>query len=253
MLSPTGPLPPQIYWRRRALALAVVVLAVLAVVWIVLALTGGPPPEPAAQRSPLTPAATTSTTTAPPATSPPASTATGPSGTPPMSPASTAAPAPLATSAPSPTVPAPASASVPATSKAAAAPPLACIDSSISVVAQVAKPSYPVGQQPVFRILIGNVSKTPCARDLNAALQSVTVFTADGSTRLWSSNDCYPEKSTDVPTLAPGEVKTFSVKWSGTTSEPTCTADRARVPAGQYRVVVTLGKLASKPVLFTLT
>lgn len=236
MLSPTGPLPPQVYRRRRALAVAGVVLFVVVVVWIVAALAGGSAPQPTAQRSPL--AASASTSTAPPATPAPASTSTGP-GTP-----AAASAAPLATPG-APT-------SAPPSSTAAARPP-ACVDQSIAVVAQVAQPSYPVGQQPVFRILIGNVGKTPCMRELNAALQSVTVFTADGSTRLWSSNDCYPGKSTDVATLSPGQVMTFSVKWSGTTSEPTCTADRTPVPAGQYRAVATLGKIASAPVPFTLT
>lgn len=246
MLSPTGPLPPQVYWRRRALAVAVVAVAVVGVVWIVSALAGGSAPEPTAQQSPLASSATTSAATAPPSTPDPPSTTTEPSST-------QAAAPPASTPAPAPPPPAQTPAPAPATSPATAPPPPACIEASIAVVAQVAQPSYPVGQQPVFRMLIGNVGKTACVRDLNAALQSVTVFTADGSTRLWSSNDCYPEKSKDAPTLAPGEVKTFSVKWSGTTSEPTCTADRTRVPAGQYRVVATLGKLASKPVLFTLT
>lgn len=248
MLSPTGPLPKQVYWRRRALAVAVVVLALVLVVWIISALAGGSPPKPAAQQSPLAPS--TSSATAPPATPAPAAATTEPSTTPAEVPATP--PASPVAPASSPTSP-PSTSQAPPTSTAAAPPAPVCIDPSIAVVAQVAQPSYPVGQEPVFRILISNVGKTPCARDLNAALQSVTVFTADGATRLWSSNDCYPGKSTDVPTLAPGEVKTFSVKWSGTTSEPTCTADRTRVPAGQYRVVASLGKLASAPVLFTLT
>ncbi len=248
MLNPTGPLPPQVYWRRRALAVAAVVVTVVLVVWIVSALAGGSAPQPAAQQSLLAPPATsaTTTTTAPPTTPAPASTTTEPASTPA---AVSTAPSAIPVAPTSAVVPSPS----PPTSTAVVPPPPTCIDPSIAVVAQVAQPPYPVGQQPVFRILVGNVGKTPCARDLNAALQSVTVFTADGGTRLWSSNDCYPGKSTDVPTLAPGQVKTFSVKWSGTTSEPTCTADRTRVPAGQYRVVATLGKLASAPVPFTLT
>lgn len=249
MLSPTGPLPPQVYWRRRALAVAVVVLVLVLVVWIVSALVGGSAPQPAAQQSPLAPS--TSTATTPPATPVAGGATTGPSSTPAAATTTPLAAAVVPTTAPvAPTAPPPSAA--PPASTTAAPPPPACIDPSIAVVAQVAQPSYPVGQQPVFRILIANAGKTPCVRDLNAALQSVTVFTADGSTRLWSSNDCYPGKSTDVPTLTPGKVKTFSVKWSGTTSEPTCTADRTRVPPGQYRVVATLGKLASAPVPFTL-
>jgi len=105
----------------------------------------------------------------------------------------------------------------------------------------------------VFRILITNAGSTACTRDLDAALQQVLVFSADGSKRLWSSNDCFPAKTADAPTLAPGEQKVFSVRWAGTVSEPTCKAERTPLAPGSYTVVVGLGPLMSPPVPFSLT
>jgi len=41
VLQPNGPLPPEIYWRRRALAVGVGLVVLALVVWLVMALTGG--------------------------------------------------------------------------------------------------------------------------------------------------------------------------------------------------------------------
>ena len=40
-LEPQGPLPPQVYWRRRGLALGIVALAIALIAGIAFALFGG--------------------------------------------------------------------------------------------------------------------------------------------------------------------------------------------------------------------
>jgi hypothetical protein len=244
VLQPVGPLPATIYWRRRAAAIVATVLVLVLAVWLVVSLTGGSGPGPAAQQSALSSSTTDPTTsTTAPTTPTPTTTTPTPTTTTSAATTTTQAPVPAPTTAPAaPVAPAPA----PAT-------PAACPDAAVGLTAQVAAPSYAVGEQPVFRILITNTSAAACTRDLDAGLQQVLVYSADGATRLWSSNDCFPGKSVDVPVLNPGEVKTYSVKWSGTTSEPTCQADRTVVPAGSYTVVVTLGGLSSPPLPFTIT
>lgn len=55
VLDPNGPLPPTVYWRRRAVALGSVVVAVALLAWGALALTGGerrPQAPPAAPPGP---------------------------------------------------------------------------------------------------------------------------------------------------------------------------------------------------------
>ncbi|GAA2791048.1 hypothetical protein [Saccharopolyspora taberi] len=52
MLDPTGPLPPAVYWRRRAVALSVAVLVLALAGWAVIASVGTEPPRAAVQMLP---------------------------------------------------------------------------------------------------------------------------------------------------------------------------------------------------------
>jgi hypothetical protein len=127
-----------------------------------------------------------------------------------------------------------------------------CADSDIGLVAQVGAESYRVSQRPTFRLVVANIGQTACARDLDAGLQDLMVTDVNGAP-IWSSNDCYPARHSDVRTLQPGKPLVFSLSWSGRTSSAGCPANRKNVPAGTYRLVAKLGALISKPAPFTLT
>jgi hypothetical protein len=103
-------------------------------------------------------------------------------------------------------------------------------------------PTVAPGSKPTFELLVANVSAVPCIRTLDKGLQELLLLDADGA-RVWGSNDCYPEASTDSRSLAPGDVVSFPVLWGGLTSEPTCTAARTTPPAGAY---VLRGRLDTK-------
>ncbi|MHC1558697.1 DUF4232 domain-containing protein [Actinomycetospora sp. C-140] len=47
MWEPAGPLPPSVYWRRRCVALGVVVAVLGGLIWAVVGLAGGDEPDPA--------------------------------------------------------------------------------------------------------------------------------------------------------------------------------------------------------------
>jgi hypothetical protein len=226
VLHPVGPLPASVYWRRRALAFAAVV-AVLLVLWAVLpgggddrprdsaAAAGSPSPtEPAAAATSVDPSGLT------------ASAAPGDPGR--------AGDGPATTAAPPPTTPSPTPRPV---------PPKACADSALRLTVAPARPAYVVGQAPVLRLQVRNAGTLSCIRDLGAALQEVLLYR--GSQRLWSSNDCYPEGERDVEVLGPGVVYTFSVTWSGLSSQPRCAGTRTRVGAGSYTLIGRLGTLIS--------
>ncbi|GAB2933824.1 hypothetical protein GCM10027047_32870 [Rhodococcus aerolatus] len=238
MLSPVGPLPPEVYWRRRAVAVAGLVVVVVLLLWLGSAVAGGSPaPEtPAAAPAPAT------TTAAPASSTPPTPAPT--TGT------STTVPAPgsATTTTPAATTPAPTT-TAPPTSQAPLGP---CPDADVVLTAAAAAPTYKVGEEPVFRLLVSTRGTVPCTRALDGALQQVLVYSADGTQRLWSSNDCYPGTGTETKTLVPGQQTSYSIRWSGTTSAPGCTAPRTPVPAGAYTVVVGLGGLTSAPAPFTL-
>ena len=121
--------------------------------------------------------------------------------------------------------------------------PKPCTDPELRLTVFPAQPAYLVGQAPVLRLQVRNVAPLPCTRDLGAALQEVLLYQA--TKRLWSSNDCYPEGQRDVELMRPGVVYTFSVTWSGLSSQPDCLGTRTRVGAGSYALVGRLGSLVS--------
>lgn len=120
-----------------------------------------------------------------------------------------------------------------------------CPDQSLAVKVTVEQPTYKAGEQPVFGIVITNISSVACSRDVGSGLQQISVFSLDGQRRLWSSTDCYPDGQPDMRTLNRGEQAAFQVTWSGSTSQPSCAGERVPVPAGAYSVVAQLGSVRS--------
>lgn len=240
MLEPNGPLPPEIYWRRRALAIGGAVVVIGLVVWLVVSLTGGgsSDTQSAAASASLAPSA--ATTYRPDASATGSNQGSGGSG---GGGGGGAAANDDASSSGTTTT---------TTTSSTPVPPGQCPDSSLAVRATPDQPSYPAGQEPGFTVVVTNIGTTACERDLGSGLQQVLVYTLEGR-RLWSNTDCFPAGAADLRTLRPGEQAPFTVKWSGTTSEPGCTAPREPVGAGAYSVVGQLGQLRSAPEPFNLT
>ena len=97
----------------------------------------------------------------------------------------------------------------------AAAPPAPaagdpCTDDMISLEVRT-PPTVAPGSKPTFELLVANVSAVPCVRTLDKGLQELQLFDSAG-TRVWGSNDCFPEASADTRTLAPGEIVAFPVR-----------------------------------------
>lgn len=248
VIQPTGPLSPEVYWRRRVLALAGVVVVLLLLIWLVAALVDRP-----AER-PVQPAAQQIDTTSEPA-SPPTVPVAASSGQrlqpfddlrPASSPPAGSGAAPPAPAAVSPVAP-------PAAPPAPPGPPQPCPDATTVITAAPGRAEYRVGSKPVFTLSVTNTGPAACTRDLDARLQELLVFAADGTTRLWSSNDCYPGDSVDVRVLQPGETVSFKVTWAGRSSSPGCVVKRETIQAGDYYVVAKLGPLAGAPTSFRLT
>ncbi|MEV0680831.1 hypothetical protein AB0I60_30385 [Actinosynnema sp. NPDC050436] len=229
MIEPAGPLPPSVYRRRRVLAAVGAVVALVAVVWLVGALIGrgepAPAPRAAASSSPPPPgerpaAASSSSTTPPP---PPVTTTTPPAPPPP----------------PPPPAPPP-------------GPPPPCDDAQVAVTAEVAQAAYPAGQPVGMKILVSNTGPLPCAKEIGRAVRELVVTSADGGTRLWSSNDCFATEGSEVRVLRPGEVFDFGLTWLGSTSEPGC-AKHTRLGPGDYLLTAQVAGKASDPVVFRMT
>ncbi|WP_280449421.1 hypothetical protein [Nocardia brasiliensis] len=224
MLEPNGPLPPEIYWRRRALAIGALVVALALVIWLVLTVSrGGDSPGDSK------PVAAGSSTSVP-------SKAADPSTPKPSGSAESSAP--------------PSTNAAPASNEPAAGQ---CPDQSLAIKISVDQPTYRVGEQPNFRMVITNISSTQCQRDMNSAQIQASVLSLDGQRRFWTSSDCSPVDESNARNLKPGEQALFTVRWSGTTSQQGCVGERVPVPAGAYQVVAQFGSLHSSPEPFNLT
>ena len=239
MFQPVGPLPPSVYWRRRALAGVGLVLApVLLASGIATAAT-----DDGAAAGPGTDAAPTAAPAALTSVVPASGLVTPPGG-------AAAVLDPLAgTGRPSRSA-APVTAT-PTTTTRSAPPPATCRDRDLEVTARTDAPRYGAGTTPMLSLVVTNTGTAPCTRDLDAARQALAVVRRPGD-GVWGSNDCSPGRTRDVRTLAPGQEAVFSVSWSGRTSLPGCTGTRRPVAPGTYQVLARLDGVVSDPVRFTL-
>ena len=154
-IEPHGPLPTQIYWRRRALALGIAVLVigvVAAVVVMVVMNSTSAPDKPAEKPNPTQAAAPTPL----PGENPEVKT--------PVMPPAQQAPAPT---------PTPTAAVVP--------PPVLkegddCPDSTLAVKGITSQPEYVVGDQPKFTMVVTNIGLVACKRDVGAAVLALSLI-----------------------------------------------------------------------------
>ncbi len=229
-MHPSGPLPSEIYWRRRALAIGVAVVVVAIVAAVIFALVGG--------------SAGADTKAA-------------------DQPAEAAAPAGQPIILPPNEIKKtdkPADAPVhdgPPIAKPELVPPVAlnagddCPDATLAVKASSDKPSYLAGEQPKFTMVVTNIGLVQCKRDVGAAVLAASVFSVDNK-RIWANLDCAPSQENSIKTFNPGEQVTTEVTWTGMGSAPNCPLPRPAIGPGTYSLVVQLGDLRSAPVPFII-
>ncbi|WP_395309711.1 hypothetical protein V4U86_02435 [Mycobacterium sp. AMU20-3851] len=224
-------LPPEIYRRRRALAIGVAVLViaiVAAIVAVVVSNSGGSDNATADQ--------TANTEGAAPPTPLPGE-----------EPGVKTPVVPPADQAPPPT---------PTPTAAVTPPPVLqegddCPDSTLAVKGITSAPDYVMGDQPKFTMVVTNIGLVSCKRDVGAAVLAAYVYSLDNQ-RLWSNLDCAPSNETLVKEFAPGEQVTTEVTWTGMGSAPNCPLPREPIGPGTYNLLVQLGNLRSATVPFIL-
>jgi hypothetical protein len=234
-LEPRGPLPTEIYWRRRGLALgiAVVVIAIAAAI-VVAFVSNSAGAKPASVNKPASAQGAQGQPNSLVPQAPPA----GPDSNAPAAPAQGQSPET-------------------ATPTAAVQPPPVlkegddCPDSTLAVKGLTNAPQYFIGDQPKFTMVVTNIGLVACKRDVGAAVLAAYVYSLDNK-RLWSNLDCAPSNETLVKAFTPGEQVTTAVTWTGMGSAPHCPLPRPAIGPGTYNLVVQLGNLRSQPVPFIL-
>ena len=228
-LEPQGPLPTQIYWRRRLLAVGVAVVVIGIIVAIAVLVVSNSTGATKTDGKPT------------------ASAAPPPTPLPGENPEVKSPVLPPAPQAPPPT---------PTPTAAVTPPPVLkegddCPDSTLAVKGITSQPNYVVGDQPKFTMVVTNIGLVACKRDVGAAVLAAYVYGLD-NTRLWSNLDCAPSNETLVKTFNPGEQVTTEVTWTGMGSAPNCPLPRRPIGPGTYNLVVQLGNLRSATLPFVL-
>jgi hypothetical protein len=206
-----GPLPPAIYWRRRA-----VVLVLLASLVLVISYACGGPRVPAAGAQ--------------------SNQSPGPTSTPDASP-TLLRPA-------VPTTPPPTAFTLPASGSGA------CTDAEMRVTAAAGSTEVQTAKPLDVTIKLTNVSSRTCTRDIGADMQELRLV--QGTTIVWSSDDCNANSGHDNTSFAPGKELSFTLQWTGRVSRTgiggaTCSATAQPPPPGIYQLVARLDKKLSEP------
>jgi hypothetical protein len=233
--DPMRPQSPEVYRRRRivALVLLVLVLALLVglVGWIISLFRPGGDEQPGNPGGDGAPSVTAPASPASPAV-------TGGTDTPDASGEASGEPTedPSATSSPSST-----EGSLNAD---------ACQPGDLVISAATDRQSYPEGEDPVLELRVDNTGDRPCEANLGTSQQVFTVYS--GSDRIFSTEDCQVDGDDAMMEIHPDEQERSRFTWSRVRSAPDCAEVGSAPRSGTYRLEVSLGELSAQPVSFTL-
>ncbi|MCW3813090.1 hypothetical protein ONA91_01275 [Micromonospora sp. DR5-3] len=128
-----------------------------------------------------------------------------------------------------------------------------CADSEIKVT-PVAVPATAQQQTMVtLRLKIKNVSTRTCSRDVGADLQEL--FVKAGAEKVWSSDTCGTGKGSDVQSFTPNFERFYELGWNSRYSTKCANglADGPYAQPGTYQVFARVGTKLSDPVKLTIT
>ena len=129
-----------------------------------------------------------------------------------------------------------------------------CADEDLRLEVWPAEPNVPVGEDVRFFVNVRNTSDSTCDRDLAEAPLSFEVYRLDTNAKVWSSIDCTTPRGEDEAELRPDEPEPRQIDWSGRRSaEGSCTeADRTPAEVGAYQVYALVGKVFSPAATFNI-
>ncbi|WP_433536036.1 hypothetical protein ACQPZK_29650 [Micromonospora sp. CA-249363] len=240
-----GPLPPAVYWRRRAVVLGAGLLFLIVLLYSCTGSGGsgrrtgaGTTSSPGPSGSVLTPQ-----TGAPSASGTPEANASGRSADPNASNANATDPSPEVTSN-----------DPPPGAAAGSGDDGTCTDAEISVTSVARPTSVQSGAVVDLQLKIKNTSDRTCSRNVGADLQEI--FVKAGAEKVWSSDTCGKVQGSDVQSFTPGFERSYQVGWNGRDTSRCDGAGLAAgpfAPAGTYQVFARVGTKYSAPAKITIT
>lgn len=109
---------------------------------------------------------------------------------------------------------------------------------------------YRDGAWPAFRAYVVNTGSRPCG--FNTGYRSLAVVIRSGPARVWGSGDCGQGRASHPKRLARGVPVARRLSWNRRTSFPGCHPKGSPARPGHYSATLVDGHLTSKPVRFVL-
>ena len=264
-MSENGPvLPPEVYRRRRIVAvialLAVILLLVAGVTSMVGMINGkkdatvastatasGAPFQSFSARPSETASATPSASATASATASASASATAsatPSVTASAAPTASVTPTAATTPAATPTAPAPA----PSVTTAAVA--AACTANDLKVTVTPAKRTFAAGEQVSFHVTYTNSSKTPCAVGGEGANTGVDLNITSGAAQVYTRSLC-AATAVQKAEVAAGAEGATDLAWDRKINVLGCSS-ASTAQKGSYWAAVTVNGVSSAPVNFII-
>lgn len=262
-MSENGPvLPPEVYRRRRIVAvialLAIILLLVAGVISMVGMINGkkdatvastatpsGAPFQSFSARPSETASATPSASATASATASASATPSVTASAAPTASVTTAAVTPAATTpAATPTAPAP----TPSVTTAAAV--AACTANDLKVTVTPAKRTFAAGEQVSFHVTYTNSSKTPCAVGGEGANTGVDLKITSGAAQVYTRSLCAATAVQKSEVAAGGEGAT-DLAWDRKINVLGCSS-ASTAQKGSYWAAVTVNGVSSAPVNFII-
>jgi hypothetical protein len=125
------------------------------------------------------------------------------------------------------------------TSDSAAAGPMKCAKSVLSVRLKTDRDTYSGSQKPKLYLGVKNSGPNACLVDLGSKALSFTIIS--GNDRIWSSDDCQGKGTSDIRLLKPGQTLWARSVWSKVRSAPGCPKGMPAAKPGYYRVEGSAG------------
>jgi hypothetical protein len=227
---------PDIFWRRRVIALALGIAIIGLLAWAVNGVVGG-----SNATSSAADVGHPKQVTAPQASVPlPASLAPSGVGVS-AQPSATNSPGP----SPSPT------ASPTRKTVTTAHTGDGCAAGDIVVTLSAASASYGPGALPKFDATVVSTAAHTCTFDTGAR-EGVRLVIKSGPARVWASSDCVAGAGTRITHLARGVPTTLHFSWDRKTSVPGCQSAASEALPGTYTATVYSGLIRSNTEVFVL-
>ncbi|MEJ8649764.1 hypothetical protein WKI65_17130 [Streptomyces sp. MS1.AVA.3] len=128
-----------------------------------------------------------------------------------------------------------------------------CVSGKAELVLHSVKDSYEPDAKPRFELTIKNAAGAACKVDLGQKAAVLTITDTAGDDRVWASNDC---PSGTAPALLKVPAKSSvkrTIVWDRRASGPQCaTPSSATVPAGKYLIEAKVPGLEAADTSFVL-